>query len=574
MKSKTEKYRAADGARHGNQAKGFVLDLLINVIGGVALLIWGVRMVRTGLNRALGGSLRRLVAASTGNRFTAFFVGLGVTTLLQSSTATALVAASFAGRGLLTSAMGIALMLGADVGSTLIVQALSFDIAWLSPALIGIGVVMFMNSQESAKRAIARATIGLGLILLSLALVSEASAPLRETEGFSVVLRSLTDEMVLAVLAIAVVTWFAHSSVAIVLLIMSMVAVQAVSIQLGLAMVLGANLGGAITAFVATSRSAAAARRITLGNLIIKLISVVVALPLLPYVQPYLAELGPDPARMIANAHTVLNLSMALTFLAFVGVVSAGTHRILPDHEAVEDRGQPRYLDPEGLETPSIALAAAARETLRMGDEVKVMLQQTKRVFATNDRALMREVEEQDDVVDRLHEAIKLYLTGLARTELDEDESRRSIEILSFTTNLEHIGDVIDKNLLELANKKIKNRLTFSREGVAELEAFNDRVIANFELALNIFMTPNRGLARKLLREKSEVRQLEQELTERHYERVGKGLVESIDTSSLHLDILRDLKRINSHLTSVAYPILEKHGELTESRLVAHDGED
>ena len=547
------------------------MELLINVVGGVALLIWGVRMVRTGVSRALGGSLRRLVSASTANRFVAFLAGLGVTSFLQSSTATAMIVSSFAGRGLLTTTMGLALMLGADVGSTIIVQVLSFKVGWLSPVLISGGVVLFLSSSGSTRRGVARAFIGLGLVLLSLALISQASIPLRETEGLTVVLNSLTDEVILAVLVAAAITWLAHSSVAIVLLVMSFAALGAVSIPLALALVLGANLGGAITALVAVSGGAAAARRVPLGNLVMRGVGVVVVLPMLAWVQPQLAEISSDPARLVANFHTAFNLGLSIVFLPLIGIISVVTEKILPTQAQADDPGRPRYLDNDALDNPSIALACAARETLHMGDEVRVMLQKTKQVFATNDRSLMREVEIRDDVVDRLHESIKLYLTRLTRHELDEEESRRSIEILSFTTNLEHVGDVVDKNLMELANKKIKNRSNFSEEGNAELEIFHDRVLANFDLALNIFMTPDRLLARRLLREKSEMRDLERTLTEKHFARVSEGRVESIESSSLHLDILRDLKRINSHLTSVAYPILERSGELMESRLIDPD---
>jgi phosphate:Na+ symporter len=297
-------------------------------------------------------------------------------------------------------------------------------------------------------------------------------------------------------------------------------------------------------------------------------IGVAAALPVIAWVQPYLAQVDDDPSRLIANFHTAFNLALVVVFLPLVDVVAAFTLKLLPDQSQSEDPGRPRYLDTDALDTPSIALSSAALETLRMGDEVRVMLQQTKQVFAANDADLMREVEDRDDVVDQLHEAIKLYLTGLTRLEMDDRESRRSIEILSFTTNLEHIGDVIDKNLMELANKKIKNKSAFSREGESELMEFHDRVLANFDLALNVFMTPDRNLARKLLRQKAEMRDLERALAERHFKRVSAGRTESIDTSSLHLDILRDLKRINSHLTSVAYPILEQHGELTDSRLI------
>ena len=547
------------------------MELLINVVGGVALLIWGVRMVRTGVSRALGSSLRRMVSASTTNRFVAFLAGLGVTSFLQSSTATAMIVSSFAGRGMLTTTMGLALMLGADVGSTIIVQVLSFKVGWLSPVLIAAGVALFMSSSGSTRRGLARVLVGLGLVLLSLNLISQASVPLRETEGLTIVLKSLSDEVILAVLVAAAITWLAHSSVAIVLLVMSFAALGAVSIHLALALVLGANLGGAITALVAVSGAVAAARRVPFGNLVMRGAGVVMVLPVLAWVQPYLAEISSDPARLVANFHTAFNLGLSVVFLPLIGLIGVVTEKILPTQVQADDPGRPRYLDNDALDNPSIALACAARETLHMGDEIRVMLRQTKQVFATNDRFLMREVEIRDDVVDRLHESIKLYLTRLTRNELDEEESRRSIEILGFTTNLEHIGDVIDKNLMELANKKIKNQSVFSEEGNIELQVFHDRVLTNFDLALNIFMTPDRLLARQLFREKSEMRDLERTLTELHFARISDGRVESIESSSLHLDILRDLKRINSHLTSVAYPILERSGELMESRLVDPD---
>lgn len=544
------------------------MEFLINLAGGVALLIWGVRMVRTGLSRSLGATLRRAVSRSTGNRVTAFLAGLGVTGLLQSSTATGLIVSSFAGRGLFPVAIGLALMLGADVGSTLIVQALSFEIGWLSPVLIAVGVALFLTSSGSFRRGLARTAIGLGLMLLSLSLISSASGPLRETEGLSVVLRSLTDEVILAVLVAAIITWFAHSSVAIVLLIMSFAAVHAISIQLAMAMVLGANLGGAITAVVATSGAPVTARRVPLGNLLMRGLGVIAVIPAVAWLQPYLALVSSEPERLVANFHTAFNLGLAIVFLPLIGPVAKLTARLLPDRRRAEDPGRPRYLDTDALDSPSIALACAARETLRMGDEVRLMLEKTKQVLQGNDTVLLQEVEARDDVVDQLHESIKLYLTGLSRNELDDQESRRSIEILSFTTNLEHIGDVIDKNLMELASKKIKNKSSFSIQGHKELELFHDRVLNNFNLALNVFMTGDRLMARNLLREKSEMRDLERSLTESHFTRVREGRAESIESSSLHLDILRDLKRINSHLTSVAYPILEQSGELTESRLI------
>ncbi|MGF1593660.1 MAG: Na/Pi cotransporter family protein [Kiloniellaceae bacterium] len=544
------------------------LEILVSIVGGVALLLWGVRMVRTGVTRSFGAELRRLLALSAKSRFTAFLSGLAVTGALQSGTATTLIITSFAAQGLVTGAVALAIILGADVGTTIVVQVLSFGLSWLSPALIAVGVFGFLSAGRSRHKNLARITLGLGLMLLALHLIAEASAPLRESQVFTVLLEPLAREPVLAVLIGAAITWISHSSVAMVLLIMSLAASGVFAAPLALALVLGANLGAAITPVGITWGSPAAARRPPVGNLIIRTAGVLAVLPVLHWLLPYLSLLGEAPERMVANFHTLFNLAIAALFLPFVHQVSALTARLLPDVAVADDPGRPRYLDDGTLETPAVALTCATRETLRMGDEVKKMLQATGKVLRSDDETLKKETEAADDIVDRLHEAIKLYLTKLNNEELDAQESARCVEILNFTTNLEHIGDIIDKNLMELASKKIKNHTAFSPAGMAELESFHSRIVGNLDLAMNVFASGDIELARQLLRQKTQVRELERKYIENHYERIGARRPESIISSSLHLDVLRDLKRINGHLTSAAYSILERAGELSESRLL------
>lgn len=543
------------------------MELLINFAGGIALLLWGVRMVRTGITRSFGAELRRVLSASAKNRFSALFAGFAVTAALQSSTATAMIISSFAGRGMIAGAAALAIMLGADIGTTMVVQALSFNLGWLSPALIAIGVFGFLSGEKSRRRNLSRTSIGLGLILLSLNLISMASAPLRETETASMILTPLASEPILAILIAALITWMAHSSVAIVLLIMSLAALQVLSIHLALVLVLGANFGGAIAAVTMTLRSTAATKRIPLGNLGMRLIGVLIVLPLVPWVQPYIAMLDDTPARMIANFHVVFNLFLAILFLPLVGVIMNLLEKFVPDEDLMELESGPKYLDPRAIDTPTVALTCAARETLHMGDIVRGMLNDTMQVFITGDEPLRKRVEERDDEVDDLHEAIKLYLTSLSRHELDQAESERSLDVFSFTTNLEHIGDIIDKNLMDLAGKKIKNHSSFSEAGLGELKQFHGRILANLDLALNIFLSRDENLAKELLRQKTTIRDLELEFVERHFRRVSGGGADTLGSSSVHLDVLRDLKRINGHLTSVVYPILEKTGQLVESRL-------
>jgi len=549
------------------------LDILINIAGGIALLLWGVRMVRTGVTRAFGSAIRRGIAVATRRRLTAFATGMAVTGILQSSTATALIVSSFGGRGMIALPAALAVMLGADVGSTLVVQVLSLDISWLSPLFLLLGVVGFLSTEDSKRRNLSRILIGLGLMLLAIRLIMLASHPLRDAETLTVLLRPLTDEPLLAILVAALLTWLAHSSLTIVVLVMSLASLQVISMQLALVLVLGANVGGAITPLAMTMGQLPSARRVPLGNLLMRAAGVAGCLWAVPYVIPYLAMISFDDAHRVANFHTIFNLALAVVFLPLVSLVAALVMRMLPEREVVDDEKQPRYLEQSALDSPAVALTCASRETLRMGDTVSEMLTRTMEVFRRDDAGMAKEVERSDDVVDGLHEAIKIYLTRLARNELDPTESRRTVEILSFTTNLEHVGDIIDKNLMELAAKKIKAQSSFSKEGLAEIESMHAQVVSNLQLALNVFMSGDIKLARKLLEQKVQIREMEQRFSEAHYARIGAGRLESMESSSLHLDVLRDLKRINSHVTSVAYPILEDAGQIASSRLRAHETE-
>lgn len=541
--------------------------ILLNIVGGVALLIWGTRMVRTGVIRAYGAGVRRALAAGTRNRLSAFLVGMGATAAMQSSTATALMTVSFASREVIGLTPALAIMLGADVGTTLVAQVLSLGIGWLSPALILGGLISFLSASGGRPRHLGRAAIGLGLMLLALDLIVQASAPLRAAESFALVLDTLADEPLLAFLLTILLTWLAHSSLAIVLLVMSLGLGGVIGLELALAMVLGANVGSAIAPVAITKGGPAPARRVPLGNLAMRLVGALAVLPFITHIVPWLALLDDNAARQIVDFHTAFNLALALFFLPLIGPLARGLERLLPASPAADDPGRPRYLDESELDTPAVAIASAARETLRMGDEVARMLTRTIDVFRDNDAKLARAIEADDDIVDRLHEAIKLYLTRVSRGEMDEDEGRRYVDVLTFTTNLEHVGDIIDKNLMELAQKKITNMLTFSEAGMEEIATFHALVVENMQLAFNVFMSGNVGLARRLMETKVVLRDAERRSMERHLVRVGEGRPESLETSSLHLDVIRDFRRINNHLTSVAYPILEAAGELSESRL-------
>jgi phosphate:Na+ symporter len=522
--------------------------------------------------RAFGPDLRALLAGALRNRFAAFAAGIGLTALLQSSTATALITSSFTAEGLVSLVPALAIMLGANVGTTLIVQIFSFDIAAVAPVLFILGLVAFRSGPRSRIKDIGRVSIGLGLMLLALHILLETLAPAENAPGVRIFMNAITGDPALCIVIGAVVTWAVHSSVASVLLIMSLAFAHFVTPFAALALVLGANLGSAINPILeGARRDNPASYRLPIGNFVNRLVGVAVVAPFLRPITEILQAWQPDLAKMTTEFHIAFNLATAILFIGLLDGMARLLRKLLPNRVQEADPLRPRYLDESALETPSLALADAARETLHMGDLVEIMLRKVMAAMMNNDRALVDQVSRMDNSVDALDEAIKLYLTKLTRGSLDEREGRRAMEIISFTINLEHIGDIIDKNLSELATKKIKRRFQFSPEGAEELSAFHKRTMDSLRMAFGVFMSGDVDEARKLLAEKAHLRNTELAATEKHLDRLREGRPETIETTSLHLDVLRDLRRIHSHICSVAYPVLEAKGELSANQDAGSD---
>ncbi len=525
-------------------------------------------MISTGLNRAFGAVLRRVISNSTDNRFKAFGVGVFVAALLQSSTATSLIVSSFAARNVITVMGAIALMIGADVGTTLAAQLMSLNLHWLIPVMLTSGYIVNKTMEASQYKHVGRALMGMGLTLLALKTIGTVAEPLKHSDALDVLLAPLRDQHMLAVILSALLTWMVHSGLGMVLLYMSFVAAGTLNVDLGLYLVLGANIGSALAPVVMTLRDIPAGRRVPLGNLLIRLIGVLIILPFMETVViPFIHMLDEQPARMIVNFHTGFNIFVAIVFLPFIGPLTRLSEILLPDRPREEDESLPQYLDPTAFSTPPAALACVARETLRVSDVVQKMMRMTLEAFRTNNPRLVQEIRDHEVIVDSLYESVKNYLARLSAQSLDVSESKRYMQIMTFSTNLEHIGDIIDKNLMELASKKIRNQDNFSRQGFAEISDLHHRVMDSMALAQNVFMTGDVKMARKLFEEKSVLRTQEMHAAESHFKRLSEGVAETIATSSLHLDILRDLRRINSYVSLIAYPILEEAKVLSPTRL-------
>jgi len=541
---------------------------LVNLAGSVALLLWGVHMVQTGVQRALGARLRGLLGVALRNRGQAFLAGIGITAILQSSTATGLMLTGFAAGGLVDLVPALAVMLGANVGTTLIVQLLSFNVAEIAPALILIGVLMFRRTS-AAPRDFGRVLIGLGLLLMALRQFVGLLDPYEDVPSLRLLMGAIATQPVLDVIVAAGLTWAAHSSVAVVLLTMSFAAKGVVPPEAAFALVLGANLGSAINPVLeGGAGDDPVARRLPLGNLLNRALGVVVALAALPVLGPFLVTVDPNNARVVADFHTGFNVVLALVFFPLLTPFAALLRRLLPARVDPADPGRPMYLDAAAIEVPMVALGAATREALRMADALEAMLQGFRDTLQRPDRRQLSELKRLDDVLDTLNTAIKSYMTSLPSEAMTDADHRRVVEILTFATNLEHAGDVVDKDLLGIIAKQVKRGLVFSVDEAEPLRRIVDRLMTNLRAAAALLVTGDDRAARLLVEEKEIFRGLEAEATTAHFEHLREGRLASVETSALHLDALRDLKRVNAHLVAAAaYPVLEGKGELLPSRL-------
>ncbi len=538
--------------------------VMINLFGAVALLLFGLAQVKDGVSRAFGARLRTGLASGTKSGLRSFVSGFLATIALQSSTATALMVASFVERELVKPRMAQIVLLGANVGTAVTAWIVATGIEWLSPLVILAGLVLY-RSGSSSRQGGGAALIGIGLMLLSLHLLSSATEPMRQSPALAAFIGLLDNAWPVALAFAAGIAFISSSSLAAVVLILSLASTGILSAGLVIVLVLGANLGGAIPPVIASMSGPATARRVTLGNLIVRAIGCLIALPLAGFGADLLEMLPLSPAKLPVDAHLGFNLILAALAWPFSRLLSRLMQRLVPD-DAQPDTA-PKYLDSHELSTPVVALASATREVLGVGDLIERMLMRTSTAFERNDLSKLKEIPALEKRVDTLQQEVKIYLSKLGRGGLSEEDGRRSIVIIDYAINLEHIGDIIEKGLLPQATKKISLGLKFSEDGYAELTKLFHLTIDNLRIAQTIFVTRDFNLARQLMEVKVEVRRMEKQSAERHLERLRDGRADSLQTSSLHLDMLRDLKRINAHIVSVAHPILDESGLLIESRL-------
>ncbi|WP_296246994.1 Na/Pi cotransporter family protein [Pseudomonas sp. UBA4194] len=530
---------------------------LLNLLSAVALLIWGTHIVRTGILRVYGTALRRLLSQNMSRRPLAFIAGILVTAVVQSSNATAMLTTSFVGQGLMALTPALAIMLGADVGTALMSRVLTFDLSWLSPLLIFLGVIFFLSRKQTRLGQMGRVGIGLGLIILALQLIVEAAAPITQAQGVKVLFASLTGDILLDALVGALFAMVSYSSLAAVLLTATLAEAGVISLPVAIGLVIGANVGSGLLAFMSTNMQNTAGRQVALGSLLYKLLGLILVIPVLDPLAHWMDSLNYDPQALVIGFHVIYNSLRCVIMLPSVGWMSRLCAWMLPQRPDTQGSAKPRHLDPAALGTPSLALANAVRETLRIGDIIEAMLGAMGNVLRGTQTAVTQQVRSLNDDAEALYSSIKLYLAQMPREDLGEQDSRRWAEIIELAINLKLSADLIERMLRKVQQQKTSQRRSFSEVGLEELAGLHSQLLANLRLGLSVFLSGDPESARQLLREKRRFRAQERRLAHAHVSRLQRKVVQSIETSSLHLELIADMKRLNSLFCGSAYVVLE-----------------
>jgi phosphate:Na+ symporter len=543
--------------------------IVLQLAGAVLLLLYSTRMVRTGFERSAGPALRSLLLSASSHPVRGIFSGIAVATLLQSSTAVVLLVAGFVSTGAITLAGALAIVLGADVGTALVVQFLSQDLHWLVPVLLVVGGILFLRFEARTAKQIGRVILGIAFILLSLRMIGDATLPLRDASQLSGIAQYLSEDVLTAYVGGALLAFLFHSSVAAVLLFATFCAQGVIPLEAGLALVLGANAGGSLVSLWLTRTAPREARRLTLANVLLRTVFGLLTLLLLANSSSATWLPGVSSDQQLINFHLFFNMALLLISIGLINPILAVTQILVgvnkyPSNHSVST---PSALDRNALDHPERALASVTRELLRMSQQAESVMGQIPSLLEQFQPEVIQQIKATEKQINDAHTAIKLYIAELNSGRLSVEEARRGIELTSMAINIERVGDILAKDLLERIEEKHQKRREFSPAGFREISVLHARVMVNLQLSLNVLLSEDLASAKQLVVEKTRIGILERETRARHLHRLMKGTPESIATSDLHLEVVRALKEINSLYTAVAYPILSKSGALLDTRI-------
>ncbi len=549
-----------------------IAGLLLQIFAATMLLLFAVRLVRTGIERRFGTFFQTVLVGHDRPALAAG-AGLGLAVILQSSAAVAVLLTGFAAAGMVPFGIALAGVLGADLGSALVIQILSIDLSWLQPVLLAVGGWMYLKAGRANLRLLGRILLGVAFILMSLHLLRDAVDPIRNSAFLPAVSDYLAQDFLTAFLVGAALAFVMHSSVAAILMCVTLVQVGALPFQAGLSLVLGANLGSALIPIWLTRDLGVTARRIPVANALLRGTAAFAALMILNLGALGLIGLAADPGQALVLAHIGFNTLVALLCLPMVRRVERPVAWMLPapapQADALEQFRQP--LSPLSGPSPQqadVAMSSVRQELLQMVTQVERMYRPVLDLFERDDTDALAALWRQDDLVNEQLDAIRRFVARMPHARMTKDETKAARGLVEYAIRLEAAGDIISERMARIIRRKHGERAQFSPAGWAELTGLHAEILKSFALARHVLLVDDLEYARRLVLDKAEIKRLERRSRKAHLRRLEMGSTQSFDSSDLHLETLRALRDLHGHVSSVAYPLLYQSGQILETRLV------
>ena len=534
------------------------MDIAIGIMGGLGLFLYGMNLMGDGLQKSAGSKLKRIIELLTSNVIMGVLVGMVVTMVIQSSSATTVMVVGFVNAGIMSLTQAIGVIMGANIGTTVTAQLVSLDVDFLAPVALGIGIVIYMFSNKPKHKNIAEILIGFGILFTGMDFMKEAVKPLAGYQGFTDMLLSFGHHPILGVLMGFAITAIVQSSSASMGMLIALASQGLIPITAALPILYGENIGTCVTSLISSIGASRNARRAAIMHLTFNVLGSMIFMFILskPIVAIVTAIDPTDAARQIANAHTLFNILNVIVLLPFNKLIVKLALKLVPETKGEQDDDDKvvKYIDDRMIETPSIALANIVKETLRMGEKSKESLNAAMDGIVDKSKEKIELSFKREKLINELQKSILNYLLKLSKASLNED-SRETVDALFNTVNdIERIGDHAE-NIAELAKDIVDLEISFSDVGIGELKDMYNKVVSTYTYALEAMRTSNVELACKVIKMEEQVDMMEKSCRANHMNRLNSSSC-SIESGVIYLDIISNLERVSDHAVNIAQQVI------------------
>lgn len=530
-----------------------VKELIFGLVGGLGLFIFGIHLMGTGLHKAAGDKMRKILAALTTTPFIGMLVGVGVTSIIQSSSATTVMLVGFVNAGLMTLKQAIGVIYGANIGTTVTAQLIAFKLTDYALPVIGLGMALNLFARKKFYKNIGEFLFGFGILFLGLNILTGSVKPFGGSESVRNAFIIFSKSPLTGIATGMIVTMIVQSSSVTVGLVLALASVGLIDLKGAIPLILGDNIGTCITAILASIGTTISAKRTAIAHITFNVTGVLLFFPFLPYYEKFVAITATDIMRQCANAHTMFNVTMTILFLPLTGLLARTIEKAVPGRETVVEVG-PKHLERHLLNTPVLALQAAVYEAIHTLNLVKDMIDDAIEGFMENDIKALAKVSQGEEAVDSLRMAVTNYLVELMQRELSEEESKKIPPLLHLINDVERIGDHAE-NLRDLAERKIEEKLPFSQMAISEIRQIQGEIDRMAEEAISALKTNEVGEAQKVIEREARVNLLRDELNRNHVKRLENGTCKVL-SGIVFLEMVSNFEKIGDHLTNIGQAVI------------------